>query len=135
MNHLKIEENYFEVVCPNGKSIFYRKGCDGKPAKPLPDVPQIRENIPEWLELNPPYDYKAHVPAPRKPSKELVVTIKPIEQTGLVEDEKEEENIPWDLHYDRIHNKKTRKWFYRLKSGIPKKKKKDQNKNQDNRNF
>ena len=81
--------------------------------------------------LNPPYNYNTHNPAPRKPSTEPAVTVKPIEQ--YTEEERltyrafqPPPEVRWDKHYNRINNKKTRKWYYKLKTGYepePKKKK------------
>lgn len=91
---------------------------------PLPEFREPKVPIPEMDELNPPYNYNKKRPPPRKPRKEPVVTIKPIEQ--YTEEERlihrcfkpiPIPEVRWDLHYNRIHDKKKRKWYYKLKTG------------------
>ena len=110
----------FTVTTPNGNKVSYKIPISTKP-NPLPDVREKNVPIPEMLEINPPYNYNTHRPKPRKPSPEPTVTVKPIEQYSDEERLKlltiEDKPVQWDLHYNRIHDKNKRKWYYELKTG------------------
>ena len=120
--------NTFSVKTPNG-IVTYKMSPPSLPALPLPDVREKKEPLKELLQLNPPYNYNTHRPAPRVPSPK--VTVRPMEQLSLAEKMNllniDETHIRWDLHYNRFHDK-NRKPFYTLKTGDepPLKKKKEE---------
>ena len=117
----------FSVITPNGTKMEYKMPVSTKP-NPLPEVREPLVVIPEMLKQNPPYNYNKKRPAPRKPRTEHTVVHKPIEQyteeERLIHTFRKKiktlrpiPSVQWDLHYNRIHDKKKRKWFYRMKTG------------------
>ena len=108
----------FWAITPNGTRWKFDQA---RGPNPLPNVPQMRETIPEMEELNPAYNYK-EINAGRKYDwnenlqQRTIKTIEELKREGTYEELVERDGPKWWELYNRVQNKITKMWHYVLKT-------------------